>query len=102
MRLIDADKAISDYAHYGIHHSYDAYDLENILTECPTIKAIPKAEYENRLKADMSAILDKIKNDILEKAFTVVNPNNTYEYINVLDLEGIEKIIDKYMIEREN
>lgn len=66
MRLIDADKAISDYAHYGISHSYDAYDLENILTECPTIEVIPKAEYEARLKADMVNMLEKLKLEIKE------------------------------------
>ena len=35
-KYIDADKAIKDYAHYGIEHSYDATDLEAILNECPT------------------------------------------------------------------
>jgi len=95
MRLIDADKAISDYAHYGINHSYDACDLEDILTECPTVEAIPKAEvkkfleedtkdvsnkvlaivredyihkadYENRLKADMVAMLEELNLEIDE------------------------------------
>ena len=36
-RLIDADKAISDYAKYGKSHFYDASDLEYILAECQTI-----------------------------------------------------------------
>lgn len=65
-RLIDADKAISDYAHYGISHSYDAYDLEDILTECPTVEAIPKDQYENRLKADMVAMLKELQFEIEE------------------------------------
>lgn len=34
-KYIDADKAIKDYFHYGIEHSYDATDLEEILNECP-------------------------------------------------------------------
>jgi hypothetical protein len=51
---------------------------------------------------EQEPILDKIKNEILENAFSVVNPNNTYEYINVLDLGSIEKIIDKYKAESEN
>lgn len=46
-------------------------------------------------------VLDKIKAEILENAFTVVNPYNTYKYINVLDLRSIEKIIDKYKAESE-
>ena len=73
MRLIDADKAISDYAHYGISHSYDAYDLEDIMNECPTIEAIPVTEkafemfetdYKNRLKADLKAILVELQLEI--------------------------------------
>lgn len=66
MRLIDADKAISDYAHYRISHSYDACDLEDILTECPTIEAISKADYENRLKADLVAMLTELQLEIKE------------------------------------
>ena len=34
-KYIDADKAIKDYARYGIKHFYDATDLEAILNECP-------------------------------------------------------------------
>lgn len=64
MRLIDADKAISDYAHYGISHSYDAYDLEDILTECPTIEAIPKTEYVSQLRTDMVAVLEELQMEI--------------------------------------
>ena len=48
-----------------------------------------------------SDVLDKIKAEILENAFSVVNPKNTYEYTNVLDLGSIEKIIDKYKAESE-
>ena len=66
-RLIDADKAISDYAHYGISHSYDVCDLEDVLTECQTVEAIPKSDYENRLKADLEAILVELQIQFEEK-----------------------------------
>lgn len=36
-RLIDADRAIEDYANYGISHCYDAYDLEDIMADSPTV-----------------------------------------------------------------
>lgn len=39
-RFIDADEAIEKYAHYGIMHCYDAYDLEDILSECPTADVV--------------------------------------------------------------
>ena len=37
---------------YGLLHGVD-----NILDDVPTVEAIPKADYENRLKADMVAML---------------------------------------------
>lgn len=39
-KYIDADKAIKDYAHYGIKHFYDATDLEAILNECPAADVV--------------------------------------------------------------
>ena len=36
-RLIDADKAIEDYANYGISHCYDAVDLKDIMDDSPTV-----------------------------------------------------------------
>lgn len=52
MRLIDADKAITDYSKYGITHPYDSYDLENIMNECKTIEAIPMSIIED-IKAEI-------------------------------------------------
>ena len=51
---------------------------------------------------DKNVVLDKIRAEILDNAFSVVNPKNTYEYINVLDLDSIEKILDKYKTESED
>lgn len=36
-RLIDGDKAIADFANYGIDHMWDAVDLPDIIDESPTI-----------------------------------------------------------------
>lgn len=36
-RLIDGDKAIADFANYGIDHMWDAFDLPDIIDESPTI-----------------------------------------------------------------
>ena len=36
-------------------------DLSRILADVPTVEAIPKAEYEARLKADMVAMLTEIQ-----------------------------------------
>ena len=47
--------------HYGLLHGVD-----NILDNVPTVDAIPKADYENRLKADMMAMLTDIQLEIEE------------------------------------
>ena len=44
----------------------------------------------------------KIKDEILKKYFSVVNPMNTFAYINVVSLEDIETIIHKYTKEQNN
>lgn len=41
-------------------------DLSRILADVPTVEAIPKADYENRLKADMVAMLTEIQLEIEE------------------------------------
>ena len=53
------------------------------------------------IKQEVNAVLDKIRAEILDNAFSVVNPKNTYEFINVIDLDGIDKILDKYKAESE-
>lgn len=98
MRLIDADKAISDYAHYGINHPYDAYDLEDILNECPEIEAITKDQYEARLKADTITILDKIRTEIENHCTLIKSDHCRYCYYcnNVMGVREILELIDKY------
>jgi predicted RNase H-like nuclease (RuvC/YqgF family) len=74
-RLIDADKLIAK-----IEEIYDGYmlsedsgvvpkDFVEFLEEAPTVEAIPKADYENRIKADMATI-KQLSNSIkaLQKA----------------------------------
>ena len=75
--------------------------------ECNTADIDDWAEFWGFTREDYEEFLDmavkqpdlinKMKAEILENAFSVVNPKNTYEYINVLDLGSIEKIIDKYV-----
>ena len=46
---------------YGLLHGVD-----NILDNVPTVEAIPKADYENRLKADMVAMFTELYMEIEE------------------------------------
>lgn len=47
--------------HYGLLHG-----LDNILDNVPTVEAIPKADYESRLKANMVAMLVELKEQLRE------------------------------------
>ena len=61
MRLIDADKIffreIDEIG--GEYEPFYGCSKEQI-DSAPTVEAIPKADYENRLKADMVAMLTEI------------------------------------------
>ena len=48
--------------HYGLLHG-----LDNILDNVPTVEAILKADYEQRLKADMVAMLDELDLKLYEQ-----------------------------------
>ena len=69
MRLIDADKIYPD-----VMTKREALAIsQGQLAYAPTVEAIPKADYENRLKADMVAMLTEIQLEIEE----MVNPFGT-------------------------
>ena len=58
-RLIDADVL---YNRLGETNEYEEfYDLNTLIETAPTVEAIPKDQYEARLKADMVAMLTEIQ-----------------------------------------
>lgn len=59
-RLIDADALREEIYSWGMN-DYDPYDFIDEIDDAPTVEAIPKADYENRLKADMVAMLTDIQ-----------------------------------------
>jgi len=72
MRLIDADKFLEkvkkDRRHEIYLHSWTADMVLERLDSwyAPTVQAIPKADYENRLKADLKAILVELQLEVNE------------------------------------
>jgi hypothetical protein len=93
-RLIDADKLIAK-----IEDIYDGYmlsedggvvpkDFVEFLEEAPTVEAIPKADYENRLKADMVAMLEDLKQDLLAEAYGIEMDCTDY-VVNVADIDKV-------------
>ena len=68
-RLIDAEAAdlqceLFTYTRYTGIDEAPYEDATKAIDEAPTVEAIPKADYENRLKADMVAILTEIQLEI--------------------------------------
>jgi len=60
MRIIDADKIIFHEID-EIGGEYEPYlgCSKSQIDNLPTVEAVPKADYENRLKADMVAMLEE-------------------------------------------
>ena len=76
MRLVDVDR-LKDILEYGIlcNVPADAVNTEEeklndwiqeVVDKAPTVEAIPKDQYETRLKADMVAMLTDIQLEIEE------------------------------------
>ena len=68
-RLIDIDEARKEYSNLMDLTMSDTtllHTLYGVLDNAPTVEAIPQAEYENRLKADMVAMLTEIQLEIEE------------------------------------
>lgn len=64
-RLIDADLLRDEVYSWGMN-DYEPSDFTDAIDDAPTVEAIPKADYENRLKADMIAMLTDMQLEIEE------------------------------------
>lgn len=70
------------------------------IPELPTVEAIPKDQYEARLKADMVVMLDKISVEI--EAFECWSAeDNSDGYDKYIEQYEVLKIIDNYKAESE-
>lgn len=59
-RLIDAEKLREEVNSWGMN-DYEPSDFIDAIDDVPTVEAIPKDQYESRLKADMLAMLAEIQ-----------------------------------------
>lgn len=68
--------------------------------DCPLVEAIPKDEYETRLKADMVAMLDKIRAEIEEQVLESLSDGGD-DWFTAEKVNECLEIIDKYKAESE-
>ena len=64
-RLIDADVLREEVYSWGMN-DYEPSDFTDAIDDTPTIEAIPKSDYEARLKGDLVAMLTEIQTEIKE------------------------------------
>ena len=77
--------------HYGLLHG-----LNNILDNVSPIEAIPKDQYEARLKADLKAILGELQLKITEKSYydtTIIGNYEDEVRIGLVELDDVNDII---------
>lgn len=65
------DKATDVESEIELERAYGANDVGVLISQLPAIEAIPKADYENRLKVDMVAMLEEISLEIDEMDCTI-------------------------------
>ena len=65
-RMIDADVLREEVCSWGMN-DYEPSDFTDAIDDAPTVEAIPKADYENRLKADMVDMLEELQLEIEEQ-----------------------------------
>ena len=70
------------------------YGYEN----CPTVEAIPKADYEAKLKADKQKFLDKIRADV-EQTRKIYSDMYDTDWLNGCDY--VLSVINKYIENNE-
>lgn len=87
----------SDYGYFGMcdltnEEGLNLYE-HNRSEDCPLVEAIPKADYENRLKADMVAMLEEISLEFDEQYY--VNRHELHDDSLNVGLEQGQSIIQQ-------
>ena len=96
-RLIDADRLKEIFSRnvVGGNAYFDLIDI------APTVEAIPKDDYEARLKADMVAILKKLGSAIKSHwEFQTPESWNKVVHVNYIDIE-VNKKINELKVNKE-
>lgn len=91
-RLIDCNDVYNAIQittdNFGVAKRVVEDNMLTMLSKIETVEAIPKADYENRLKADLKAILVELQLEIEE----LDTPNNGSAYMDCVEI--IQQKID--------
>ena len=104
-RLIDVDILIAELKESAFHHCNNSREdslLQRdrvIVRAQPTVEAIPKADYENRLKADMVAILKEISTTIEGEREDCEKLSNSYERFGIRAMAQRSQIVIQQKID---
>lgn len=95
-RLIDVSElhniVILNKSEWGIFATPIDRLIESLVSQVSTADAIPKAEYENRLKADLVAMLEELKKSIEDNVYNVSAYSECLD-CDVIDYEDVNEII---------
>jgi len=98
MRAIDADKLQKQFDEKSTNPNYrvNIHNIKSIIRNAPTVEAIPKDQYEARLKADMVAMLEELKEELREMHEDFFETEHFDEAYGVSDsMDIIQQEIDK-------
>lgn len=88
-RLIDASElhntVMLNKSEWGIFATPIDQLVEGLVSQVSTAEAIPKADYENRLKADMVAMLEDLRLDFQEAELVGVFDNKELIFADEVD-----------------
>lgn len=71
------------------------------ISQLPTVEAIPKDQYEARLKADMVTMLEDLKQDFIAESYGIEMDCTDY-VVNVADLDKVvQQKIDALKADKE-
>ena len=89
MELIDRDVLFNSFNDCSCECGVCQYSLDGLpcglIENAPTVEAIPKADYENRLKADMVDMLEDLRLDFQEAELAGVLDNKELIFADEVD-----------------
>lgn len=92
-RLIDADEVLVKLWDKKYDDPNDAIEVAKIIN-ASAVEAIPKTEYEARLKADMVAMLTELKNELTDISWNIDMYDSDLDF-ECCYLSDIDKVIQQ-------